>query len=204
MDSEFTGRKVKVTLELRKMAEEGLARIEKIVGKGASAHIIFSSQKHTAAAEVTVKARHHAVIGVAEAPDLTIALRNALEKAEKQAIRRKKSLLEKKRQGGTISSVLSASTAGEELPPLVRNRVKKTAMANGKPSNGKISNGGKISGPHIVPAPESMARQSMTIEEAVKEAESRAQEVFVFRDLAGDVKVLHCAGNGIVRLIEVS
>lgn len=44
----------------------------------------------------------------------------------------------------------------------------------------------------------------MTIEQAVKVAESRDHEVFVFRDLAGDVKVLHCAGDGIVRLIEVS
>lgn len=204
MDSEFTGRKVKITRELRKMAEDGLARIEKIVGKGASAHVIFSSQKLTAAVEVTVKARHHTVIGAAEAPDMTIALRAALEKAEKQAIRRKKSLLEKKREGGTIRSLTAAPTAGEELLPPVRNRAKKAETANGKAANGKVSNGGKISGLHIVAAPESMARQAMTIEEAVKEAESRAQEVFVFRDLAGDVKVLHCAGDGLVRLIEVS
>lgn len=191
MDSELTGRKVRVTKELRRLADEGLARIEKIVGKGASAHVIFSSQKHAEVAEVTVKARHHTVVGLSEAPDLTIALRTALEKAEKQAIRRKKTMLEKTRQGKPISAVLPALATGEELPP---------ARSSKKPSTAN----GKTSGLHVVPAPESMAQHPMTIEEAVKEAEFRDQQVFVFRDHAGDVKVLHCAGDGIVRLTEVS
>ncbi len=181
MDSELTGRKVKVTKELRKMAEEGLARIEKIVGKGASAHVIFSSQKHGEIAEVTVKARQHTVVGLSEAPDLAIALRTALEKAEKQAIRRKKTKIEKTRQGKPISAVLPALATGETLPP--------------RPAKKAVAGNGKVSGLHVVPAPESMAQRPMTIDEAVKEAESRDQQVFVFRDLAGDVKVLHCAGD---------
>ncbi len=191
MDTELTGRKVKVTPDLRKMADGGLARIEKIVGRGASAHVIFSSQKHAEIAEVTVNARHHTVVGLAEAPDLMTALRIAIEKVEKQAIRRKKSLLEKKRQAKPISAVLPSLTPGEELPPPAR--AKKPVSANGA-----------VSGLHIVPAPDAMARRPMTIEEAVKEAESRDQQVFVFRDLRGEIKVLHCAGDGIVRLIEVS
>ncbi len=197
MDSELTGRKVKVTRQLRDMAEEGLARIEKIVGGGASAHVIFSSHKRGEIAEVTVNARHHTVVGVAEAPTLTIALRTALDKAEKQALRRKKSLLEKKRQSKPISAVLPVLAPGEEPPP-GRNRQKKAASSNGKVS------GAKVSGLHIIFAPESMAQRPMTVEEAIKEAESSDLPVFVFRDLAGDVKVLHCAGDGIVRLIEVS
>lgn len=193
MDSELTGRKVKVTKELRKMADEGLARIEKIVGRGASAHVIFSSQKQGEIAEVTVKSRLPAVVGVSEAPDLTIALRTALEKVERQAIRRKKSMLEKTRQGKPISAVLPAITPEPQPPARGRERVKKTQAHNGK-----------VSGLHVISAPESMAQRPMTLEEAVKEAESRDQQVFVFRDMAGDVKVLHCAGDGIVRLIEVS
>lgn len=201
MDAELTGRKVKVTPDLRKIADVGLGRIEKIVGKGASAHIIFSSQKLTKNAEVTVNARHHTVVGLAEGPDLTGALRAALEKVEKQSIRRKKSLLEKKRQAKPISAVLPTLTPGEELPPPGHSFAKKSASANGNVADG---NGDKISGFRIVPAPESMAQQPMTIEQAVKVAQSRDHEVFVFRDLTGGVKVLHCAGDGIVRLIEVS
>lgn len=193
MDSELTGRKVKVTKQLRAMADEGLARIEKLLGRGASAHVILSSQKHAQIAEVTVNARQHTVVGAAEAPDLIAALRTALEKAEKQAIRRKKSLVEKKRQAKPISSVLSAAAEAEQVE------------LNGSADSGRPqSANGKSSGLHVVPSPESMAQWPMTLEEAVKEAESRDQPVFVFRDPAGDVKVLHCAGDGLVRLIEVS
>ncbi|MHB8303529.1 MAG: ribosome hibernation-promoting factor, HPF/YfiA family [Acidobacteriaceae bacterium] len=185
MDAELTGRKVKVTKQLQKMSEDGLARIEKLVGRGASAHIIFSSQKHGQIAEVTVNARHHTVVGLAEAPDIAIALRTALEKTEKQVLRWKKSIIEKKRQAKPISAALPATVT--EVP-----------SASPK-KNGKA----KSAGLHIVPAPEAMALVLMTIEEAVKEAESRNQQVFVFRDMAGSVKVLHCAGDGLVRLIEV-
>jgi putative sigma-54 modulation protein len=198
MDSELTGRNVKVTKDLRAMADESLNRIEKIVGRGASARIIFSSQKLLSIAEVTVTARQHTVVGVAEAPDLTIALRTALEKTEKQAIRWRKSKVEKKRQARPISAVLPAVPAEKAVP---EEEAQAVAGRNGKAS---IPGKRKPSGVHIVPAPEAMALRPMTIEEAVKEAESGDRQVFVFRDLAGDVKVLHCAGDGLVRLTEVS
>ncbi|MGC1870957.1 MAG: HPF/RaiA family ribosome-associated protein [Acidobacteriaceae bacterium] len=197
MDSELTGRNVKVTKDLRAMADESLERIEKLVGRGASARIIFRSQKHLSIAEVTVIARQHTVVGVAEGPDLTIALRTALEKTEKQAIRWRKSKVEKKRQAKPISAVLPAvptdAIAPKELAEVARRNGNAASPGKRKPS-----------GVHIVPAPEAMALRPMTIEEAVKEAESGDRPVFVFRDLAGDLKVLHCAGDGLVRLTEVS
>ena len=193
MDFELTGRNVKVTNGLRKIADEGLTRIEKIVGRGASAHIIFSSQKHAEIAEVTVSARQHKVVGLAEAPDLAVALRTALEKAEKQALRRSKTKVEKKRQVKPIVTALSDDPSERNGPSAARK--------NGKPAVRKKN---KPSGAHILPDQEAMALRPMTIEEAVKEAESRDRQVFVFRDLAGDLKVLHCAGDGLVRLTEVS
>ena len=197
MDFELTGRNVKVTKDLRAMADESLDRIEKLVGRGASARIIFRSQKHLSIAEVTVNARHHTVVGVAEGPDHTVALRTALEKTEKQAIRWKKSKVEKKRQAKPISAVLP------EVPTetIVPQEVAAVARRNG---NAALPGKRKHSGVHIVPAPEAMALRPMTIEEAVKEAEAGDRQVFVFRDLAGDLKVLHCAGDGLVRLTEVS
>ncbi len=199
MDSELSGRNVTVTKDLRAMADESLDRIEKIVGRGSSARIVFRSQKHLSIAEVTVIARQHTVVGVAEAPDLTIALRTALEKTEKQAIRWRKSKIEKKRQAKSISAVLPAVPSEGTAPAEEKPRA--AAGRNGKAS---VSGKRKSSGVHIVPAPEAMALRPMTIEEAVKEAESGNRQVFVFRDLAGEVKVLHCAGDGLVRLTEVS
>ena len=199
MDSELSGRNVTVTKDLRAMADESLDRIEKIVGRGSSARVVFRSQKHLSIAEVTVIARQHTVVGVAEAPDLTIALRTALEKTEKQAIRWRKSKIEKKRQAKSISAVLPAVPSEGTAPAEEKPRA--AAGRNGKAS---VSGKRKSSGVHIVPAPEAMALRPMTIEEAVKEAESGNRQVFVFRDLAGEVKVLHCAGDGLVRLTEVS
>lgn len=186
MEAELTGRKVTLTPQIRKLADEGLARIERVVGQGASAHVILSSQKHREIAEVTIAARHHTVVGLAEAPQLDVALRTALEKAEKQALRHKKMRVEKKRQSQTIRTNEAA------IAPPAKKR-----------SSTKAAPGKKSAGLHVVPNPEALAEMPMTLEEAVKEAESRNQEVFVFRDLAGSVKVLHCAGDGIVRLIEV-
>lgn len=191
MDCELTGRKVKITKQLRAMVEDGLARIEKLIGKGASAHIILSSGKRFQTAEITVKSRHRPLVGIAEASNLETALRTALDKAEKQALRRKKSIVEKKRQARPIHSVLSAGPASDQ------SRRADTAASGTSASNGKSL------GLHVVSAPESLAQRPMTLEEAVKEAESSNQPVFVFRDPAGDVKVLHCAGDGLVRLVEV-
>jgi putative sigma-54 modulation protein len=60
----------------------------------------------------------------------------------------------------------------------------------------------KFTETHIVRSPDSVARNPLTLEEAVKEAEFRDREVFVFRDLEGRVKVLHRKKDGKMELIE--
>jgi putative sigma-54 modulation protein len=56
--------------------------------------------------------------------------------------------------------------------------------------------------PHIVRSQESVALRPMTLEEAVKEAEFRDREVFVFRSLEGSVHVLHRKRDGKMTLID--
>lgn len=192
MESEITGRNVKVTRELRKTAEEGLERIEPFTGRGASAHVILSTRRNVHIVEVTVTARRHKVVGVAEAPGTIAALRAAMEKAEKQAVRWKKTKIERKRQGKPARTALALEMADG------------TAETGLEPDRKPVAVNGRASELHIIPAQESMASRRMTVEEAVKEAESGAHPIFVFRDPVGDLKVLHCAGDGLVRLIEVS
>jgi len=50
---------------------------------------------------------------------------------------------------------------------------------------------------------DSIAMRPMSLEEAVKEAEFRDREVFVFRDHQGGLKVLHRKRDGKMELIEV-
>src|SRR5215475_9293656 len=98
MQVEYTGRQVTVTRTLRTIAEESLERIVKILGKTTGAHIILTAEKYRQMAEVTIKTRLQNIVAAAESTNLETALRNALEKAETQAIRCKKKLHAKKRQ----------------------------------------------------------------------------------------------------------
>jgi putative sigma-54 modulation protein len=59
-----------------------------------------------------------------------------------------------------------------------------------------------IAEPHVVRSLDSVALRPMTLEEAVKEAEFRDRDVFVFRDNEGNVKVLHRKRDGKMELIE--
>src|SRR5262249_55412448 len=55
---------------------------------------------------------------------------------------------------------------------------------------------------HVSKSEDSVAMRPMSVEEAVKEAEFRDREVFVFRDHQGKVKVLHRKKDGKMELIE--
>ena len=55
---------------------------------------------------------------------------------------------------------------------------------------------------HVVKSQDSVSLKPLTLEEAVKEAEFRDREVFVFRDPQGRVKVLHRKKDGKMELIE--
>ena len=217
MQVEYTGRQVTVTPSLRALAEEGIARIGKILGKTTGAHVILSAEKYRKTAEVSVKTRLQDILGIAESTTLETALRGALEKAETQAIRSRKKLQAKKRQPKeekNPSELLLQRTG--------RTAVKSTAAAekSGAVSPGHKGNGSgrskpvipvtvhsfpaktPIPEPHIVRSTDSVALRPMTLEEAVKECEFRDREVFVFRDKRGNVKVLHRKRDGKMELIE--
>ena len=90
MDVEYTGRQTTITKKLKLNAEAGLARIAKIVGNSGNVHVILSTDKYRQIADVTVQTKHYKLVARCEATELEIALRDALEKIESQAIRQKK------------------------------------------------------------------------------------------------------------------
>ena len=226
MQIEYTGRQVTVNRNLRALAETGVERIAKILGKLTSVHIILSATKYRQTAEVTIKTRLTKIVSLAENNNMETSLRSALEKAETQAIRARKKLQAKKRQPKeekvtaepqllrprrpakpatpTAAAAAVAPTSATSTPPAT------TAKSNG---NGR----GKqvipvtvhsfpartaVHEPHITRSTDSVALRPMTLEEAVKEAEFRDHDVFVFRDNEGGVKVLHRTRDGKMELIE--
>ena len=231
MEVEFTGRQVAVTDELRAIADGFLTRIEKVLGRATSAHIVLTEEKHRdkqrQIAEVTIKTRLHSIVSLCEAATFESALRQCLEKSESQAIRHKEKTKAKKRlpkaEKLSVEPELTRRTSRIVSTPEVDGLVDaplSTANGNGN-GNGHGGKGNGKAGtvtpltvhsfpaktpivePHVVRSLDSVALRPMSLEEAVKEAEFRDREVFVFRDPGGQVKVLHRKRDGRMELIEL-
>ena len=217
MQVEYTGRQVAVTAAHRRMGDEGIDRITKLLPKVVAAHIVLTTEKYRKTADVTVKMRAGKIVGFGESNNMEMALREALGKAETQAVRWRKRWNAIKRQ-----------PKDEKLPhevlPVRPRRSSRTRAENAEENgNGAVAVGtnGKrvaktvlpvtvhtfpakspITEPHIVRSADSVALRPMTVEEAVKEAEFRDRDVFVFRNHSGTVCVLHRNRDGKMELIE--
>jgi putative sigma-54 modulation protein len=207
MQVDYTGRQVAVTPALRLLAEEGLGRVSTILGKSIGAHVILTAEKYRQTAEITVKSKHHSLVGLCESPSMETALRDAVCKVETQAKRLKEKVREAKRQPKQEKLVVEA--------PVRRNGgtvAKGKAATHATPSRKQPAAApvtlhaasAFYKEPHLVRSPDSLADRPMTVEEAVKEAECLDKEVFVFRNPAGKVNVLHRKRDGIMELIEAS
>ncbi|HEX3985640.1 MAG TPA: ribosome-associated translation inhibitor RaiA [Acidobacteriaceae bacterium] len=217
MQAEYTGRQVSITPALRRIGDEGIERIAKLLPKVVGAHIVLTSEKYRKTADVSVKMRAGKIVGVAESTQMDQALREALERAETQAIRHQKRLQALKRQPKEekqATEVMPTRRKGNRPRPEPEQDVVAEAVAAAK-ANGKRAGRTMvpvtvhtfparrpIQEPHIVRSSDSVALRPMTIEEAVKEAEFRDRDVFVFRTNEGTVCVLHRKRDGKMELIE--
>jgi putative sigma-54 modulation protein len=212
MPVECTGRQVAITKPLRTLAEEGIERIAKILGKITSAHVVLTAEKYRQIAEVTIKTRACTLVALCESnTSMETALRDALVKAETQATRYKDRQRTRKRQpkqekqleetgiarsgrGGVAAESASATNGGSNGKGHAQPAIPVTVHSF--PARVPIAE------PHVVRSLDSVALRPMTLEEAVKEAEFRDRDVFVFRDNEGNVKVLHRKRDGKMELIE--
>ena len=197
MNVEYTGRQFEITPVTRKQVETGLEKLQKILGSNFEAHVILSSEKRRYIAEITVAVRNHPpIVGLAEGPDMTVAVGDALDRIERQAVKYKtrwksKKRLARKRQEQSAQPEVSLEVAiGSDPATAIPVQVH------------SFPNSVKYTEAHIVRSSDSISFKALTLEEAVKEAEFRDREVFVFRDPQGKVKVLHRKKDGKMELIE--
>jgi putative sigma-54 modulation protein len=210
MEVELTARHVRIPKSLRAQVEEGMNRIARIMGKTTTASITFRTQRHLQIAELTVKARLQTIAATGEADTQESALRAALAHAEHQALRYRDRNLARKR--------LPKEEKVLEAPPVTRpkSRAAQPEDGTGNGTSAKSASRGRtaiavhsfpaqttVVEPHIVKNGEAIALKQMTIEEAVKEAEFRDRDLFIFRDLAGDLFVLHRRRDGQMELVEI-
>ena len=221
MQIEYTGRQVTVTNTHHAIGDEGVGRIGKILGRITTAKIILIAEKYRQIAEVTINTRLQSIVGLSESTSMEMALREAIAKAESQAIRYKNRLRARKRKpkeekSPEDSQLVRTRRTGRPIaieagvaPLTARTRSKAHAAGNGRAEPTlpvtvhSFSAKTPIAEPHVVRSIDSIALRPMSLEEAVKEAEFRDREVFVFRDDRGGVKVLHRKRDGKMELIEV-
>ena len=201
MNVEYTGRHYEVTSTIRKEVETGLAKIRKILGDRFETKVILAVEKHRHKAEITISPRNGPLVGLAQAKDMTIAVNEALDHLEKQAVKYKTRWMSKKRSARKSEEVKKwngHSTTQEDLQTVV-GLSEKTAvpvMVHKYPAVAKTTE------VHLVRSDEAVAMRPMTLEEAIKEAHFRDRDVFVFRDPKGKVMVLHRTRDGRMELIE--
>lgn len=203
MNVEFTGRQYEVTPAVRQQVQHGLEKLSKILGDVFDTHVVLSAEKHRHIAEITVVVRSNSLVGVAEASDMTQAVNEAIEKVDRQAVRYRTKYKAKKRiaRKAAAAGRWNGNAAAVETDTKVMvGTSEKTAvdvLVHTFPGVVRVKDA------HVVPSSDAVAMRPMTLEEAVKEAEFRDREVFVFRDHAGQVRVLHRKKDGKMELIEV-
>jgi putative sigma-54 modulation protein len=192
---EYTGRQYEATPAVRKQIAQGLSKLQKILGTTFKTNVILAAEKYRYIAEITITVRTHPIVGIAEAADMSAAVGEALERIERQALKYKGRWRAKKRQpkkkwNGEATAAEQQAAVGNDLstalPVVVHTfpAVMRTAEA------------------HLMRNDSVVALRPLTLEEAIKEAEFRDRDVFVFRDTQGRVRVLHRTKDGKMELIE--
>jgi len=198
MNVEYFGRQYEITPAIRSEVESSLGKLTKILGDNFNSKVILTVEKHRHIAEITVKRRRGALVGLAEATDMLVAVNQAIEHIETQALKhngRRRATHRKAKdktwkepvEADAEAQIAVGATAATAVPVVVH---KFPAVA-------------RTTEAHLVRSQEALALRPMTVEEAVKECEFRDRDVFIFRDGKGKLNVLHRRKDGKIELIEV-
>ena len=176
MKFEYTGRHVEVTPALRRHVEDHFKKLDHIFNDtAANAHVIIEVEKNRQIAELVVHWRDHTLTASDTNADMYMALTRAIGKVEKQALRLKKKIIDRK-QGARRSKAATPNPDGQ-------------VEASPRPAR-------------IITARRYVVKP-MTAEEASLSLESRADQFVVFRDAdTNRVGVLYKRKDGNFGLIE--
>jgi putative sigma-54 modulation protein len=176
MEFEYTGRHVDVTPALRAHVEDHFQKIDHIFNDTtARAHVIIEVEKNRQIGEVLVHWRDHTLTATDTNADMYLALTRAIAKIEKQALKLKKKIIDRKQGAKRISAVAPQPDGQLDASPATP-RIVNARRYNVKP---------------------------MTAEEAAMRLTSETDQFLVFRDAdTNRVGVLYKRKDGNFGLIE--
>jgi putative sigma-54 modulation protein len=184
MDFEYTGRHIDVTPALRAHVEEHFGKIGQLFENAttARAHVIIDVVKNRHIAEILFHWREHTLTAKDTNADMYQALTRCVDKIEKQALKLKKKIIERKQDAVPLSAVAPDEPAGDD--------------GGGAPEAGERRAGRIIAARRYKVKP-------MTAEEAVMSLAEDGDEFVVFRDADTDrVSVLYRRKDGNYGLIQ--
>lgn len=175
MRIEYTGRHLEVPQAARKVAEEKLRKLEKILPGITTVHVMLGADRYSQVAELVVRSPHLDLAAKEAGADLAKALKAAIDKLLHQAQHAKGRRRDKKRRE---AAALRPARPLPPAPPAEREvRVIK-------------SRGGFVAKP-------------MTLDEALLQMETRRDGPLVFREAgSAGVRVLFWRRDGNLGLIE--
>ncbi len=201
MNVEYTGRHFEVTPAIRKEVETCIGKIRKMLGDRFETKVILTVEKHRHKAEITINPRNGPLVGLAQAREMTIAVNEALDHLEKQAVKYKTKWQSKKRSARKSEEVKkwNGHSPDPEAAAAKVGLTEKTAVPVAVHRYPVVA---KTTEVHLVRSSDAVAMRPMTLEEAIKEVHFRDRDVFVFRDPKGKVMILHRTRDGKMELIE--
>lgn len=176
MEFEYTGRHVDVTPALRAHVEDHFQKLGHIFKDStARAHVIIEVEKNRQIGEVLVHWRDHTLTASDTNADMYQALTRAIAKIEKQALKLKKKIIDRKQGAKSISSVAPQPDGNLEASPRQ---------------------------PRIINARRYTVKP-MTAEEAALQLSSETDQFLVFRDAdTGRIGVIYKRKDSNYGLIE--
>ncbi len=188
MDFEYTGRHIDVTPALRAHVEEHFGKIESLFENAttARAHVVIDVVKNRHIAEILFHWREHTLTAKDTNADMYQALTRCIDKIEKQAVKLKKKIIERKQDAVPLSAV-----APDTSPADTGTAAEDAAAATGAERQ-----------PRIIAARRYKVKP-MTAEEAVMSLADDGDQFVVFRDSDTDrLSVLYKRKDGNYGLIQ--
>ena len=112
MKFEYTGRHVEVSPAIRKHVEDHFKKLDHLFNNsGTSTHVIIAVEKNRQMGELVVHWRDHTLTAKDTNIDMYMALTRAITKIEKQALKLKKKIIDRK-QGAKRTAVVAPEPDG--------------------------------------------------------------------------------------------
>jgi ribosome hibernation promoting factor len=183
MNIEITGRQIEVTPALREFTSDKLRKLERLLDGPLEVHVVLAVEKHRHLAEILVKSRTGVFSGAEETGDLYASISEVADKLERQALKHKEKVTNRKRRTGTRASEAAVAIENEN-----------------RGDDGEV---GLDDGATRIVREARYRLKPLSPEDAALELEAAGEDLLVFRD-AGTyrVNVLYRRKDGSLGLVD--